>query len=269
LPTEPLRIDQTAFRARALLIGERLDLRSWENVETLATTPLAVALHGNGVAVLFRYGAVVFFNAAPQDEISFLEAIRPKIVNAYAAPETESVEIRVSPAAKETISSGIVTLEKLTIERLQLIADALAKSVVLALYESRVAAAFERTEPLARQLEQAGKIGGRPRELLKHIGSTLQVDHLMVGRVAVVEKPELLWERPELEGLFIRLEDEFELRERHEILEQKLRVLSRTAETLLELIHSRHALRVEWYIVILIVVEIILTLYGMFVGYSH
>jgi uncharacterized Rmd1/YagE family protein len=266
---DPLRIDQTTFKARALLIGERLDLRSWENVETLATTPLAVALHGSGVAVLFRYGAVVFFNAAPQDEISFLEAIRPKVVHAYATPETETVEIRVVPAAKEIISGGVVTLDKLTVERLQLIADALAKSVVLALYESRVAAAFERTEPLARQLEHAGKISGRPRELLKNIGGTLQVDHLMVGRVAVLEKPELLWERPELEGLFIRLEDEFELRERHEILEQKLRVVSRTAETLLELIHSRHSLRVEWYIVILIVVEIMLTLYAMFRGYSH
>ena len=262
---DPLRIDATAFGARALLIGERLDLRSWERVETLASTPLAVSLHGHGVAVLFRYGVVVFFNAAPQDEISFLEVIRPKVVNPYGTAETESVEIRVAPTAKETIIGGVVTLEQLSIERLQLIADTLAKSVVLALYESRVGAAFERTEPLARQVENTGKVKGRPRELLKNIGGTLVVEHLMVGRVAVVEKPELLWERPELEGLFIRLEDEFELRERHDILDQKLRVVSRTAETLLELIHSRHSLRVEWYIVILIVFEISLTLYEMFV----
>ncbi len=34
--------------------------------------------------------------------------------------------------------------------------------------------------------------------------------------------------------------------------------------TILELLQSRRTLRVEWYIVILIVVEILLTLYDMF-----
>jgi uncharacterized Rmd1/YagE family protein len=35
-------------------------------------------------------------------------------------------------------------------------------------------------------------------------------------------------------------------------------------QTLLEMLGSRHSLRVEWYIVILIVVEILLTLYELF-----
>jgi uncharacterized Rmd1/YagE family protein len=41
-------------------------------------------------------------------------------------------------------------------------------------------------------------------------------------------------------------------------------VISRIAETLLELIQSRHTLRVEWYIVALIIVEIALTLLQTF-----
>jgi uncharacterized Rmd1/YagE family protein len=41
-------------------------------------------------------------------------------------------------------------------------------------------------------------------------------------------------------------------------------VISRTGETLLELIQSRHSLRVEWYIVALIIVEIALTLFQTF-----
>ena len=48
-------------------------------------------------------------------------------------------------------------------------------------------------------------------------------------------------------------------------LERKLEVIARTAETLIELIQARRTLRVEWYIVILIVVEILLTLYELFV----
>ena len=86
----------------------------------------------------------------------------------------------------------------------------------------------------------------------------------LVGRAEISEKPEILWDHPGLEGLFVRLQDEFEIRERHQALERKLNLLSHTAQSILELLSSRHALRVEWYIVILIVFEILLSLYEMF-----
>jgi len=85
----------------------------------------------------------------------------------------------------------------------------------------------------------------------------------MVGRVEVSEKPEILWDRPYLERLYLRLEDEYELRERHVALERKLDVVSRTAQTLIDLVRDRSGLRVEWYIVVLIILEICLTLYQM------
>jgi uncharacterized Rmd1/YagE family protein len=259
----PLPLHQTNFKARATLVGERLDLRGWEKLDAIATVPLAIALRGGGVVVLFRYGAVVFFDVAPQDEIAFLDSLRPRLAGAYSNPEIEAIEVRVTSNAREATSDGAITLEALTIERLQLIADVLSKSVVLALYESQVSSAFDRIEPLAQELEHTGGIGGKARELLKHIGATLLIDHMMVGRVAVSEKPELLWEHPELEGLFARLEDEFEIRERHDGLERKLGVISRTAETLLELIQNRHTMRVEWYIVALIVIEVLLSIYQL------
>jgi uncharacterized Rmd1/YagE family protein len=247
-----------------VLLGERLDLSGWDTLDVLATTPLALAVRGGGVAVLFRFGAVVFFGVAAQDEAVFVDALRPRVANAHAAPETEMLDVRVAPGTKESVADGVVFLDSVTVERLQVIADALAKSVVLALYEARVAATFDGIEPLARELERKGRIPGKADQLLRHIGATLLVDHTMVGRVAVSEKPELLWDQPALEGLYIRLEDEFELRERQEALERKLAVISRTAETLVELIQSRHSLRVEWYIVALIVLEVLLTLYQMF-----
>jgi uncharacterized Rmd1/YagE family protein len=81
----------------------------------------------------------------------------------------------------------------------------------------------------------------------------------MVGRVEVEEKPEALWERPDLERLHQRLAEEYELPERHRALERKLDLIARTANTLLTLQYNRRNLRVEWYIVALIVVEIMIT----------
>ena len=55
------------FKARAVLLGERLDLRALGGANALATSPLAVAVQGGGVAVLFRYGVAVFFDVAAME----------------------------------------------------------------------------------------------------------------------------------------------------------------------------------------------------------
>jgi len=85
-----------------------------------------------------------------------------------------------------------------------------------------------------------------------------------VGRVEIGEKPDLLWDHPELERLYARLQEEYELTERARAVERKFDLIARTATTALDLQQTRHLLRVEWYIVILILASILLTLYDMF-----
>jgi uncharacterized Rmd1/YagE family protein len=147
---------------------------------------------------------------------------------------------------------------------LQLVADILAKSLVLDHYEQQAAGAFDRIEPLAERMQNAGRLPRQAHDLLCHIGEILQIQHRMVARAQVGEKPDVLWEHPEHERLWQRLENEYEIGERQIALERKLDLISGTAETLLGLIQDRRTLRVEWYIVILIVIEIILTLYELF-----
>jgi uncharacterized Rmd1/YagE family protein len=257
----PLRPD---FKARAVLVADRIDLRAWKAEERLASNPLAVAVAGGGAAVLFRYGVVVFFDVTPEEEAVFLGQMSHLVAGALAVPETEEVEARTDPRAREGMRADRVFLAGDEIERLQIVADVLSKSVVLAYYEAQLAGSFERIEPLARELGRDGRISGSSRELSRHIGAMLLTGHTMVGRAAVAEKPELLWERPDLEGLFIRLEDEFEIKERHVTLGEKLELITRTAQTLVQLQESRHSLRLELYIVILIVVELLLSLYELF-----
>ena len=82
-----------------------------------------------------------------------------------------------------------------------------------------------------------------------------------MGRVQPSEKPDVLWDRPDLEVLHLRVADEFEIRDRNIVLERKLDLIARTAELLLDLLQNRRALRVEWYVVALIIFEILLTLF--------
>ena len=142
----------------------------------------------------------------------------------------------------------------------------LAKSVVLARHEREVATVFDATEPLARELAQSGRISGGRGSILKHIGNALSVRHRVTGPVEVSEKPDILWDKPHLERLYARLEDEYELRERAESLNRKLAVIAETAQVLTDIIDTRRSLRLEVIIVLLILFEVIITIYQLAVG---
>ena len=61
----------------------------------------------------------------------------------------------------------------------------------------------------------------------------------------MTEKPDAVWDRPDLDRLCARLEDEYELRERTETLTRKLAVIADTAEVLTDIIDTRRSLRLE------------------------
>jgi uncharacterized Rmd1/YagE family protein len=200
------------------------------------------------------------------EESAFIAQLMPRITDPYDARESEELRIVLRPDADEQLDQdSTLTLKEATVERMQLIADCLAKSLMLAHYETRIATIFDRIEPLAAALRRRGRPGREGRLLLSQIGRVLLVQHKMVGRVETGEKPELLWDHPGLERLYVRLADEFELRERDRALDRKLDLVSRTVETLLGLVQQSRNIRLEWYVVILIVVEIVLTVYPMVV----
>jgi required for meiotic nuclear division protein 1 len=249
---------------RALLLGERLDTRAFERNEPLGVAPLTVDIPGGGVAVLFRYGAVVVFGAASSVLDNFVASLAPLVTAPLPVPERDDARLLIRPEAEQPVDlTGNIFLREKTTKGLQLVADILAKGLVLSHYETRIADIFDGIEPLAATLRERGRAGARSKELLRHIGEVLLMQQKMVGRVETGEKPELLWDHPELERLYVRLAEEYELRDRDRALDRKLDVISRTVETLLGLVQTRSSLRVEWYIVLLIVAELLLSTYPL------
>jgi required for meiotic nuclear division protein 1 len=249
---------------RALLLGERLDTRSLERGASVGITPLTLDVPDGGVAVLFRYGAVVLFGPPTAAMDEFVATLMPSITGAFPAPEREEARLLIRAESDQHVdASGNIILRDKSTERLQLVADILAKSLMLSHYETRIADLFDRIEPLAAALREKGRAGASGKVLLRHIGDVLLMQQKMVGRVETAETPELLWEHPELERLYMRLADEYELRDRDRALDRKLDIVSRTVETLLGLVQTRSSLRVEWYIVLLIVAELVLSLYPL------
>jgi uncharacterized Rmd1/YagE family protein len=119
-------------------------------------------------------------------------------------------------------------------------------------------------EPLAADLAKRGRTPVGRANMLRLIGRALLVRHRLSGRVEVEEKPDVLWDRWDLERLHARLADEYELKERATILTRKLEVVAETARALTELIDASRSLRLEVLIVLLIVIEVLLALYELF-----
>jgi uncharacterized Rmd1/YagE family protein len=267
LAAEKLLEGEQQITARALFVGQRLDLKVFEHTDQLADHPLTIRAGKRGLAVLFRYGVVVCIGLQPTEQVAFLADIQRLVREPFEAPEGDEVELALAADEAEGMSQGQVRLHAFDLQRLQLVADVLAKSVVLAHYEIRLAAQFDQIEPLAQRLKAGHGVGRQGKQLLVHIGDILGIEAKMVGRVEVTEKPELLWDHPQHDRLYLRLEDEYELTERHGALERKLQLLSRTAETVLSILQDKRTLRVEWYITILIVIEIVITLVEKALGH--
>ncbi|MDP9195771.1 MAG: RMD1 family protein [Pseudomonadota bacterium] len=249
---------------RSLYIGQRLNLKIFEGAPRLGSSPLLIHAGERGCAALFRYGAVVLFNLDPMEEVAFLKGLQAIVADPVDSRETDTAEILIDPEQPEKIVDKYIRMRAGNVENIQILADVLAKSVAMSWYEANIAESFERIEPMADELQRRGQSGRRTRELLSHIGQSLLIQSRMAGRVEVEDKPDMLWDRPDLERLYIQLANEYDLRERITLLNQKLAVIHQTAETLLSLLQNKRSLHVEWYIVILILFEIIMSLYDRF-----
>jgi uncharacterized Rmd1/YagE family protein len=250
---------------RALLLGQRLETRGLEHQDTIALMPLTLRIGREGIAFLFRYGVVVFVGLSAAEEDALLGSLRPRITEALTTPEVDQVSIVIKREGEDQIdSTGAIVLKDGSAERLQIIANVMSKSVVLALHESQIAVAFDRLEPLAAGIKRRGRGGREARQLIQQIGDILLTQHRMVGRVAIEDKPDVLWDRPELERLYARLADEYELAERSRAIDRKLTLVSETVRTLLELAQDQRSVRLEWYIIGLICIEVMLSAYELF-----
>jgi uncharacterized Rmd1/YagE family protein len=252
--------------ARAQVLGERIDTAGLERREAISAVPLAFRV-GEGLAVVLRYGVVVTLGLDPRAEEEVLRIVRPRVHGPLSEREEETIHLSAGEDQGGGVGpDGVVRIGVLAPEKLLLVADALAKSAALAQDERHMAQVFDTVEPWARQLAATGRSRGGRREMISQIGSGLLVQHRLTARVAVREKPDILWDRPDLERLYARLETEYELIERAETLARKLDLIGKTITVMTDLIDTQRSLRLETIVVALIVAEIALTLLQMIRG---
>ena len=160
--------------------------------------------------------------------------------------------------AEDAVGFSEVRLRGLTLEKLRIVSLTLAQSVALDHFEAAVSRAMGRFQPVVSALSNEGKLLLPHREVLRIVGFAMEVRAAVLDNLTLFDDPPETWESESLAHLDSALYGQFDLEERLGAIKEKLAYLQDAGATFLGLLDTRKNHRLEWIIILLILVEILL-----------
>jgi uncharacterized Rmd1/YagE family protein len=214
-----------------------------------------------GTVFFYHFGAVVFFDVAPDSraaELKRLGAARPGLTKAQVL--NEELTVREVPGARPDMDGGMLVVDSLSFERASVVALVVAQSAAMDYYESIVDQMFVGTDKLGNQLEKAGTMPMRTRHLLKFIGTAIGTRSEVLSVLHLLDKPDAIWDDAGADRIYRELRVEFDLVDRYQSLELKLKSVQDTLEVITDVARDRRLFVLEATVVLLILLEIVLSL---------
>jgi len=209
-------------------------------------------------AVLNKFGVVTFWNASKKIRYEFIKEISP-FVAGFDSQNLYFETLKVVLGKEiEDVKFGRVYLNSLDKEKIQVISLVIAQSVALERYEKEIEQRVAELEKLIFVLKSGRLKGVSERDILREIGDILAVRQRTISSLSLFDKPDTTWERVELEKLYNKLFFEFELADRIDILNEKMKFLADHDRFLLNLVSNRRGHFLEMVVIILILIEIII-----------
>lgn len=222
---------------------------------------LWIAPPSGGTIFFYHFGAVVFFDVAPEvraAELKRLAVARPGLTKALVL--NEELTVREVPDARADIEAGVLVVDSLSFERASVVALIVAQSAAMDYYESIVDQMFVDTDKLGSELEKAGTMPMRTRHLLKFIGAAIGTRSEVLSVLHLLDKPDAIWDDAGADRIYQKLRVEFDLVDRYESLELKLKSVQDTLEVITDVARDRRLFLLEATVVLLILLEIVLSL---------
>ncbi len=217
-----------------------------------------------GAVFIYPFGAVVFRDlpvAARERELERLRRARPGLT---AATVIEELTVREDPGRTPDVAEGILTLDQLTPDRASVVALTVAQSAAMEYYERIVEEMFARTEDrLVQRLEKQGTVSVRTRPLHRFIGAAISTRNEVLTSLHLLDKPDEAWDDPGMNQIYDELRAEFDLVDRYQALELKLRSVQEALELVLDVARDRRLVLLEEAVVLLILLEIVLTFFRL------
>ena len=125
-------------------------------------------------------------------------------------------------------------------------------------YERIVDDMFARTDRLVQRMEAQGTVSWRTKPLHRFIGAAISTRNEVLTILHLLDKPDEAWDDPGMNQIYDELRAEFDLVDRYQALELKLRSVQEALELVLDVARDRRLILLEVTVVLLIFLEILL-----------
>lgn len=209
----------------------------------------------------FLFGAVTFWNIAPERIPTILGRMAGEVVSKDKLQIWDDYKVVIAPEAKPKVHFSSLTLNAMTSDRAEVIALILGQSAAMEFYENSTESIWRTLDDTINTLKTTGKVSMRASHLPKTIGIALETRGQVARVLHMLDRSDLLWEDSIMDQLYDDLRASFDLPERYQALEHKLGLIQDTSQLLLDIAGERRFIWLESAIVIMIAFDIIMTLF--------
>jgi uncharacterized Rmd1/YagE family protein len=238
----------------------------WEEpmlLEPSTLKPLAADRSREGQVYLYYFGAAVFLNCGDDVVRDFSRALGKTLEGFAGLPDIryqDDYSLRIEAGADLAVTNDYAVMPSFERAFVDTIAFVLAKSVALERIEDRVDTVLDEVEGLIALLGQ-GRLGIPDKRLAQLAAKILDFKYRSIAYIMVLDKPDITWESPEVDRLYLTMANLFELSLRYQQIKHKSETLMDITGIFSDLSHARRASRLEWIIIALIFIEIVIYLF--------
>ncbi len=242
----------------------------WEEPMKLSPVSFSLASGSDAELVyLYYFGGIVFINCSGDIIARFLDGIPIYADNIKGQPHLpyrEEYRLEIDPAREPDITNDSAVMPRYNLAFMDIICFVIAKSVALERIEERIDVVFDEVEGLIANLGK-GTLELPDRDMARLASSILSFKFTSIAHIMVLDKPEITWDNPEADRLYLTMASLFELNQRYQEIKHKSETLLDMTDVFTSLSHARRSARLEWIIIILIAIEIVLFVLEMYRGH--
>jgi uncharacterized Rmd1/YagE family protein len=204
----------------------------------------------------FPYGVAVFWGFTEEEEKTILSSLTKFEKEPLARPELDEFTFVYSDRLK--IEEDEIALPKNETLIKLAISVGIAQSVKLTVFEETIARTIEPSKQIPKALAEKGKISLSRKETSRRMGELFLERNSINLQSDILDTPEFFWDHSELEPSYRRMIHYLDVSKRTDVLNRRLNLLHELFEILSNELNHQHTSRLEWTIIILIVIEVIL-----------
>ncbi|MDA1060374.1 MAG: RMD1 family protein [bacterium] len=246
---------------KSIKVGEKIRLKelSRELKITSILSDFFIFKEGAGIVTILKFGVIVFWGFSDKKIDSFIKKIGSFVDEATSKDCAEEINVFTSKN-KDSISSSGILLKDLDSRRVAIVSEVLGRSVALDSYECEIEEMMKNFGNITNILCSTGKIFLSNKKLFKLVGFAMNTQHRVISKLTVLDKPSITWDSADIDEFYGSLAHEYEIQHRYEILKQKIEMIFRDIEFIMNYMDSKKSHFLEGIIILLILIEIVLFL---------